>query len=224
MAYADRNTSGSRVVSIVIVSVIVALFAWGFVNGLTFKYIKKVTEKLNTFDVVEPPPPPPDKPPPPPPEQPQLQTPPVVSPPPIVRVQSPPPPIATVVTPPPAAPITVRAAAPAPVPVAAPPAPPAISKAAGPKGNPADWITNDDYPSDALSAEAQGTTAIRWDIGTNGRVENCTVTSSSGNSSLDRAACSALTRRGRYSPALDQTGAPMRTVGQTRRVVWRLPE
>ena len=59
MAYADRNTSGSRVVSIVIVSIIVALFAWGFVNGLTFKYIKKVTEKLNTFDVVEPPPPPP---------------------------------------------------------------------------------------------------------------------------------------------------------------------
>lgn len=57
MAYADRNTSGSRVVSIVIVSIIVALFAWGFVNGLTFKYIKKVTEKLNTFDVVEPPPP-----------------------------------------------------------------------------------------------------------------------------------------------------------------------
>ncbi|MEG3178037.1 TonB family protein [Sphingomonas sp. RB3P16] len=222
MAYADRNTSGSKVVSIVIVSVIVALFAWGFVNGLTFKYIKKVTEKLNTFDVVEPPPPPPDKPPPPPPEQPQLQTPPVVSPPPIVRVQSPPPPIATVVTPPPAAPVTVLAR-PAPVVVIAPPAA-VVSKAAGPKGNPADWITNDDYPSDALSAEAQGTTAIRWDIGTNGRVENCTVTSSSGNSSLDRAACSALTRRGRYTPALDQGGAPMRTVGQTRRVVWRLPE
>ena len=223
MAYADRNTSGSRVVSIVIVSVIVALFAWGFVNGLTFKYIKKVTEKLNTFDVVEPPPPPPDKPPPPPPEQPQLQTPPVVSPPPIVRVQSPPPPIATVVTPPPAAPITVRAAAPAPVPVAAPPAP-VVSKAAGPKGDPSQWVTTDDYPSDALSAEAQGTTGIRWDINAAGRVENCTVTSSSGNSSLDRAACSALTRRGRYTPALDQSGAPMRTTGQTRRVVWRLPE
>ena len=219
MAYADRNTGGSRVVSIVIVSIIVALFAWGFVNGLTFKYIKKVSEKLNTFDVQEPPPPPPDKPPPPPPEQPQLQTPPVVSPPPIVRVQGPPPPLQTVITPPPAAPITVRAA-PAPVPV---PAPPAVSKAAGAKGNPADWITNDDYPSDALSAEAQGTTSIRWDINAAGRVENCTVTSSSGNSSLDRAACSALTRRGRYTPALDQSGTPMRS-SSSRRVVWRLPE
>lgn len=220
MAYADRNTSGSRVVSIVIVSVIVALFAWGFVNGLTFKYIKKVTEKLNTFDVVEPPPPPPDKPPPPPPEQPQLQTPPVVSPPPIVKVVSPPPPIATVITPPPAAPVTVKAAPAQPPVIAAP----TVSKAAAAKGNPADWITNDDYPSDALSAEAQGTTAIRWDINTAGRVENCTVTSSSGNASLDRAACNALTRRGRYAPALDQGGAPIRVTGQSRRVVWRLPE
>ena len=205
--------------AIVVVSVVVALLFYGFVNGLTFSYVKKMTEKLNTFDVQEPPPPPPDKPPPPPPEQPQLQTPPVVSPPPIVRVQSPPPTITTVVTPPPAAPIVVRAAAPAPA-----PAPPAVSKAAGPKGNPADWITNDDYPSDALSAEASGTTAIRWDINAAGRVENCTVTSSSGNSSLDRAACSALTRRGRYTPALDQNGSPIRSPGQSRRVRWQLPE
>lgn len=222
MAYADRNTSGSRVVSIVIVSIIVALFAWGFVNGLTFKYIKKVTEKLNTFDVVEPPPPPPDKPPPPPPEQqPQPQSPPVVSPPPIVRVQSPPPPVISVATPPPALIITPRAAAPAPVPV---PAPPTVSRAASAKGNPADWISNDDYPSDALSAEASGTSSIRWDIGTTGRVENCTVTKSSGNSSLDRAACSALTRRGRYTPAQDQSGQPIRVSGQTRNVRWVLPQ
>ena len=221
MAYADRNTGSSRIVSIVIVSIVVAMLCYGFVNGLTFSYVKKMTEKLNTFDVVEPPPPPPETPPPPPPEQPQLQTPPVVSPPPLVRVQSPPPPVISQATIPPPSPPQPLAAAPAPVPV---PAPPTVSRAAGPKGNPADWITNDDYPSDALSAEAQGTTAIRWDINAQGRVENCTVTSSSGNSSLDRAACSALTRRGRYTPALDQSGAPIRVSGQTRRVVWRLPE
>ena len=220
MAYADRSTGGSRVVAIVVVSIVVALLAWGFVNGLTFSYVKKMTEKLNTFDVQEPPPPPPDKPPPPPPEQPQLQTPPVVSPPPIVRVQAPPPPVTTVITPPPFAPVTVRAA-PLPPPTVA--APPAVSKAAGPKGNPADWITNDDYPSDALSAEAQGTTRIKWDINTSGRVENCTTVSSSGNSSLDRAACNALTRRARYTPAQDTAGNPIRT-SQSRSVVWRLPE
>ena len=222
MAYADRSTGSSRVVSIVIVSIVVALLAWGFVNGLTFSYVKKITEKLNTFDVVEPPPPPPDKPPPPPPEQqPQLQTPPVVSPPPIVQVQAPPPTIVTVQTPPPSAPITVRAAAPAPVPVSAPPA---ISKAAAPRGNPADWFTNDDYPSDALNAEAQGTSRIKWDIGLTGRVENCKVVSSSGNSSLDRAACAAATRRGRYTPALDTAGNPIKQFGISRGVAWRLPE
>lgn len=221
MAYADRNTNGSRAVSIVIVSIIVALFAWGFVNGLTFKYIKEQAKKLNTFDVQEPPPPPPDKPPPPPPEQqPQPQSPPVVSPPPLVRVISPPPPIVTVATPPPAAPVTTFAAAPGPV---TPPAPvaPFVSKAAGAKGNPADWITNDDYPS---GVEAAGVTAIAWDIGANGRVENCRTTSSSGNSSLDRAACEALRRKARYSPALDQNGNPIRVTNQTRRVRWELPE
>ena len=221
MAYADRSTGSSRVVSIVIVSVIVALFAWGFVNGLTFKYIKKVTEKLNTFDVVEPPPPPPDKPPPPPPEQPQLQTPPVVSPPPLVRVQAPPPPVQQQAEIPKFVPVTPLAATPATVPVAAPVAP-TVSKAAGPKGDPSSWVTTDDYPSDALNAGAQGTTKIKWEINTSGRVENCVVVASSGNSSLDRAACSNVTRRGRYTPAQDQNGNPIRS-SSGRNVVWRTP-
>ncbi|WP_404368216.1 energy transducer TonB [Sphingomonas sp. MMS24-J45] len=220
MAYADRNTSGSRVVSIVIVSIVVAVLCYGFVNGLTFSYVKKMTEKLNTFDVVEPPPPPPETPPPPPPEQPQLQTPPVVSPPPLVRVQSPPPPVISQATIPPPSPPQPLAAAPAPVPV---PAPPAISKAAGAKGDPSQWVTTDDYPSDALSAEAQGTSRIKWEINTAGRVENCVVVASSGNASLDRAACANITRRGRYTPALDAAGNPMRS-SSGRNVVWRLPE
>lgn len=219
MAYADRNTGSSRAVSIVIVSILVALLAYGFIFGLTRAYVRKTVEKLNTFDVQEPPPPPPDKPPPPPPEQqPQPQTPPVVSPPPLVRVQTPPPPIVTVATPPPRAPVTVTAAAPGPV---TPPAPPVVNKAAGPKGNPADWITNDDYPS---GVEAAGRTRIRWEINASGRVENCTIVSSSGNSQLDRAACSALTRHARYSPALDQNGQPIRSTAPERTVVWQIPE
>jgi protein TonB len=220
MAYADRNTSGSKVVSIVIVSIIVALFAWGFVNGLTFKYIKKVTEKLNTFDVVEPPPPPPDKPPPPPPEQPQLQTPPVVSPPPIVKVQSPPPPIQTVVTPPPAAPITVRAAAPAPVPV---PAPPRVSQAAGLRGDPSQYFGPDAYPSDAQQAEASGRVVAKLTVGTNGRVTDCVVTTSSGNGSLDRATCSISKRSVKFTPAKDDAGNPIVST-YTLPVRWVLPQ
>jgi protein TonB len=98
-----------------------------------------------------------------------------------------------------------------------------VDKAAGAKGDPRQWITNDDYPSRAIRDEAQGTVSISWDINTQGRVENCRVTSSSGNADLDEAACSLITRRGRYSPALDQDGNPMRS-SQSRRVSWVLPK
>ncbi|MDB5680360.1 MAG: energy transducer TonB, partial [Sphingomonas bacterium] len=71
MAYADRDTSGSRIVAIIVCSLIVAAFGYAFVTGLASSVAKKVAEKLNTFDVAPPPPPPPpDKPPPPPPDQP----------------------------------------------------------------------------------------------------------------------------------------------------------
>jgi len=49
------------------------------------------------------------------------------------------------------------------------------------------------------------------------------VTSSSGNSDLDQAACRAITRRGRYSAALDQSGNPIRS-RSSRTVVWKLPQ
>src|SRR3569623_143995 len=71
MAYADRDQSGSRVVAIIICSVIVALFGYAFVTGLASRIAKQVSKKLNTFDVAPPPPPPPpDQPPPPPPDPP----------------------------------------------------------------------------------------------------------------------------------------------------------
>lgn len=111
---------------------------------------------------------------------------------------------------------------PPPAPPPAPPPPPVVSKAAGAKGDPAQWITNDDYPPSSIRAEEEGTTAIKWTINTQGRVENCVVTQSSGSAALDQAACRALTRRARYSPAVDAAGNPIAST-QSRRVVWRLP-
>ncbi len=218
MAYSDQKMSGSKVVAIVIVALIHAALGYAFVTGLAFQYVKKVSEKLNTFDVEEPPPPPPDEPPPPPPDIP-MTPPPVVAPPPIVTTPSPPVVIATVPTPPP---VYVPTPVSPPAPPPAPPAPPVVSKAAGAKGDPAQWITNDDYPPSSIRAEEEGTTAIKWTINTQGRVENCVVTESSGSNALDQAACRALTRRARYSPATDAAGNPIATT-QSRRVVWRLP-
>ncbi|HYZ48098.1 MAG TPA: energy transducer TonB, partial [Sphingomonas sp.] len=104
-----------------------------------------------------------------------------------------------------------------------PPPPPQISKAAGPKGDPSRFITQDDYPPRALREGAEGTTRITWDINTEGRVENCRVASSSGNADLDDAACRAMTRKGRFSPALDQNGNPIRS-SQSRNVKWVIPK
>jgi len=216
MAYADRDKSGSRIVGIVIVSVMVAALGYAFVTGLTYKYVKKITEKLNTFDVHEPPPPPPDKPPPPPPDQP-MPPPPVVSPPPIVQLPSPPPPITFVPTPPPVY---------VPTPIAAPPAPPPpprVSQAAQARGNPGQYFSSDSYPPAAQRAGAQGRVVARLTIGTDGRVSDCSVVTSSGNQDLDDAVCSISKRRIKFTPAKDQSGNPI-TSTYTLPVRWVLPE
>ena len=213
MAYADQKMSQGKIVAIVIVALIHAALGYAFVTGLAYQYVKKAQEKLNTFDVEEPPPPPPDQP---------MTPPPVVSPPPIVQNPNPPPVvIATVPNPPPVFIPTPVAAAPAPQPAPAP-APSVVSKSASAKGDESQWITVDDYPASSLRAGEQGTTGIAWTITAQGRVENCHTTQSSGSSALDAAACRALTRRARYSPALDQGGNPMSTT-KSRRVVWKVP-
>lgn len=217
MAYADRSQNSSRTVAIVIVALLHAVLGYAFVTGLAYNVVKKAAEDLNVFDVEDEPPPPEEEPPPPPPEK-QIQPPPVVSPPPIVQTNvAPPPQIVAVPNPPPVF-VPTPIAAPPP-----PPPPPVVSKAAGAKGNPANWITNDDYPPSAIRSGASGTTRISWDINAQGRVENCTVTASSGNADLDRAACTALTRRARYTPATDQSGNPIRSKS-SRSVRWVLPD
>lgn len=221
MAYADRSATGSKMVASIIVALILAVVGYAFVTGLAYQYVKKATEKLNTFDVEEPPPPPPEEPPPPPPDIP-MTPPPVVSPPPIVQNPNPPPvQIATVPTPPPVFVPTPIPAPPAPPPPA-PPAPPVVSKAASARGDEGQWITQDDYPPSAIRAEEQGTTSIKWTINAQGRAENCQVTASSGSTALDQAACRALTRRARYTPATDAAGNPIATT-KSRTVRWVLP-
>ena len=55
MAYADQKASGSRIVAITIVALIHVALGYAFVTGLAYQYVKKVSEKLNTFDVAPPP-------------------------------------------------------------------------------------------------------------------------------------------------------------------------
>jgi protein TonB len=102
--------------------------------------------------------------------------------------------------------VVVRAAPPAP-----PPPPPAPSKARGAQPeNQRSWQQRimDNYPARAIRDEIEGRVGVRVTVGPNGRVSGCSVTSGSGSSILDDAACQDITRYGRFSPALDDDGNP----------------
>lgn len=88
-----------------------------------------------------------------------------------------------------------------------------------PIGDPAGWILPDDYPAAALRANIEGTVSIAWTVGSDGFVTDCVTTASSGHGILDRAACDAIARRGRY-PAVEISAKPRVF---ERRVVWQIP-
>lgn len=86
-----------------------------------------------------------------------------------------------------------------------------------------DWITNDDYPVEALRNNWQGRVTIRWTIDESGRARDCVIVESSGHAVLDEASCRLVVARARYFPALDRDGRPVPSTDQ-RRIIWRLPE
>jgi protein TonB len=215
MAYADQQMSGNRLTALIVVAVLHIVLGYALVTGLAYEGVKQVLKKVTTIDIKEeekkPPPPPPkpkDLPPPPP----------IVAPPPKVNL-APPPTYQTVATPPPAPPPVAYIPPPAPVP--APPPPPAPRQAT-PKNNQSTWVTDADYPSSAMREQRQGVTAVRLTVGPDGRVANCDITRSSGSPDLDNAACSNITRRARFNPAMEN-GQP--TTGTfSRSVRWVVPK
>jgi protein TonB len=225
MSYADRDTSGSRVVAIILVSLIVAGFGYAFVTGLAMSIAKKAAEKLNTFDVAPPPPPPPpDKPPPPPPDQPNLPPPPTQVTAPPIKLDVPPPNNTYAAPPNPLPPPISPPAPPAPVAPPAPPAPPRIATPVSPRGNQAGWFPQDSYPAAAKRAGAAGRVSVTVNVGTDGRVSGCTVISSSGNADLDSTTCNLARRNGRFNPAKDANGTPVASTFALRGILWKLED
>ncbi|WP_288287809.1 energy transducer TonB, partial [uncultured Sphingobium sp.] len=116
-----------------------------------------------------------------------------------------------------------------PVPVAAPPpppppaAPPVAATRATPRSSPGSWLSDADYPSRAQREERSGTAGFRLQIGADGRVTDCTITSSTGHPDLDEATCRLLPRRARFKPAKGSDGAEMPDT-YNGRITWRLPE
>ena len=106
----------------------------------------------------------------------------------------------------------------------APPAPPPPPRAAEPAramANLAMYVSNDDYPAEAMFNDEEGTTGFRLFIGPNGRVSDCEVTSSSRSASLDEATCRIMRARVRFSPARDVFGRPTED-SVSSRIRWQL--
>jgi len=226
VSYATHRQIGSnRSVAIVIVAIIHLILGYAIITGLAYNVIKQAADDLKTFDVEEEPPPPPEEPPPPPEEIPETP-PPVVSPPPVVRTQvAPPPPVRTVREAPPPV-ITPRAepappAPPAPPPPPPPPPPVKTVPARSASGDLQGLFRGDDYPQAAIRNDEQGAVLVRLSIGTDGRVTNCSVSSSSGSRALDRATCRILQSRARFTPARDNRGNPT-TDTISQRIRWVL--
>jgi protein TonB len=68
-------------------------------------------------------------------------------------------------------------------------------------------FSRDDYPAAADGRHVP--VSVKLTIDGQGRVIGCVITRSSGNSELDRATCSILSRRERFTPALDAGSAPV---------------
>jgi protein TonB len=216
MAYADQQMSGNRITAFIIVALLHLVLGYALVTGLAYEGVKQIMKKVTTIDIKKDEP---KKEPPPPPKK-VAAPPPIVAPPPKINVSVAPPPVKTVVTPPPLPPPPIIAP---PAPVPAPPPPRFQPKSATPKGNPANWATTNDYPSRALREEREGTTGFRVTVGPDGRVTSCDVTSSSGSSDLDDATCANVTRRARFTPAMDGEGNP--TSGSySNRIRWVIPK
>jgi protein TonB len=90
------------------------------------------------------------------------------------------------------------------------------------RANLASYISDADYPSAGHAQHMQGTIGFRLAVGTDGRVTNCDILSSSGFPLLDETTCALLTARARFTPARDARGNPTTDVVSAR-ISWVEP-
>ncbi len=84
------------------------------------------------------------------------------------------------------------------------------------------YISDNDYPREAIRNYAEGTVVVQFTISTNGRVPVCEIAQSSGSDLLDETSCALIKERFKYVPA---RGIDGKAVSETRtqRITWRLP-
>jgi TonB family protein len=91
------------------------------------------------------------------------------------------------------------------------------------RANLAPYVSDQDYPEEAIRNNEQGTVQFRLDVGSDGRVSGCTVISSSGSPLLDATTCRLMRERARFEPARNARGKAVPDQ-VTSRLKWKLPE
>lgn len=94
---------------------------------------------------------------------------------------------------------------------------------AKPRNDATRWVTTSDYRSRWIREEMTGVVAYRVGIGTDGGVDNCSVTRSSGHAQLDEATCKLVSHRAKFDPARNTKDQKV-TGSYSGSVLWQLPE
>lgn len=225
MAYAQSGPGSRRAAVVVTVAALHAGAFYALVTGLGIEYVERIVPGITGRNIpIEPPPPPPE------PEitpSQAVQEPSVVTvPPSLPRVQRPEAPVFEVPQVVPRVPVLITPPSPKTLDIVRVPQPEPsriAPKPARPRNAASGWVSTDDYPAAALRRGEQGTVRFDLMIGSNGKVEDCRVTASSGSSALDGATCKYVTARARFEPATDGTGA--RSQGSySSAVTWVIPD
>ena len=220
MAYLESTDPRSRAAAVIGVGAIHAALAAVLVAGLAVNAFREKEHHLINVRIAPTPTP---KPPPPDPQNPVRETARVVAPVPPLALPQPQP---TVAPHDPNAHVLPIDPTPQPLPTFAPtptPQPSFTPRGVSPLGNPARWITTEDYPARALRSGDEGLAGYRLVIASSGKVTACDITRSSGSADLDRETCRLLAKRAQFSPATDQTGA--KVVGTfSGSVRWDIPD
>jgi protein TonB len=70
-------------------------------------------------------------------------------------------------------------------------------------------LTDSDYPRGLGEAGVSGPVSVIFTVQTDGRVDNCRITRSSGSRELDQHTCRLIEQRYRYAPSRDRAGRPV---------------
>ncbi len=230
MAYATAKTPQSRITAIAGVAAIHAGIGAILIYGLASGEFEKIVNPPlvgGQIDLDPPPPPPPPEDPETIPEKNQSSRPVVAPDSPIVLATDAPVLDTTDIIVPPSPPMPKTFPTPRPT-VSLPPPPPVPTPtfdpvAASPSNSQSGWVTQNDYRSSWISRGYAGTVGFRVSVGASGKVENCSVTRSSGYSAIDQATCQLVSKRARFNPAKNSQGrAVAGTYSAT--VLWQIPE